>query len=118
MDVMRPMVISSLALHGLGYTFFFVVSQIFVDMVSPKDIRASAQSLLTLATLGIGNWLGTQFTGYIMEVFKPEANVKAWTQVFLVPCALTVLCAVAFLIFFRDPEKQAQPVEEAVAVKT
>ena len=102
LEVMRPLVVASLALHGLGYTFFFVVSQIFVDMVAPKDIRASAQSLLTLATLGIGNWLGTQFTGFIMNLFNPAENVKAWTQVFLVPCVLTVLCAAAFLLFFKD----------------
>lgn len=105
-EVMRPLVVASLTLHGLGYTFFFVASQIFVDMVASKDIRASAQSLLTLVTLGIGNWLGTQFTGWIMSIFDPAANVKAWTSVFLVPCALTVLCALAFLLFFKDPERQ------------
>jgi len=107
LEIMRPAVIASLTLHGLGYAFFFVASQIFVDMVAPKDIRASAQSLLTLVTLGIGTWLGVQFTGYIMEVFKPEADVHNWTKVFLVPCALTVLCALAFLILFKDPEKES-----------
>ncbi len=114
-EVMRPLVIASLTLHGLGYTFFFVVSQIFVDMVASKDIRASAQSLLTLVTLGVGNWLGTQFTGFIMNVFDPASNVKAWTQVFLVPCALTILCAIAFLTLFKDPEKETQPEREAAA---
>lgn len=106
LEVMRPLVVSSLALHGLGYTFFFVVSQIYVDMVAPKDIRASAQSLLALVTLGIGNWLGTQFTGLIMNIFKPAENVGAWTQVFLVPCALTVLCALAFLLLFREEKSE------------
>jgi len=106
--IMQPLVKISLAMHGLGYTFFFVASQIFVDMVAPKDIRASAQSMLTLVTLGIGNWLGTQFTGYIMNVFKPAENPQAWTSVFLVPCALTIACAIAFLIFFKDPKTQAE----------
>lgn len=104
--VMRPLVVSSLALHGLGYTFFFVVSQIYVDMVAPKDIRASAQSLLALVTLGIGNWLGTQFTAWVMDMFKPDLHPAAWTQVFLVPCALTVLCALAFLLFFREEKAE------------
>ena len=105
LEIMRPAVIASLTLHGLGYAFFFVVSQIYVDKVATKDIRASAQSLLTLITLGVGTWLGTQFTGYILTVFNPAADVTNWTKVFLVPCALTVLCAVAFLVFFKDPEK-------------
>ncbi len=107
LEIMRPIVIASLTLHGLGYTFFFVASQIFVDMVASKDIRASAQSLLTLVTLGFGNWLGTQFTGIIKNYLRPQDNVANWTQFFLVPCALTVLCAIAFLLFFKDPEKQA-----------
>jgi len=108
----KALVIGSLALHGIGYTFFFVVSQIYVDKVAPDDIRASAQSLLTLATLGVGNFLGTQFTGWIMNYFREKDPLTGlamvggavdWTYVFLVPCALTVLCAVAFLTLFRDP---------------
>lgn len=115
LGLMQVLVVASLTLHGLGYTFFFVVSQIFVDMVAPKDIRASAQSLLTLMTLGLGNWLGTLFTGYILAVFKPESDISKWTQVFLVPCALTVLCALAFLLLFKDPEKGTGSVEKAAA---
>lgn len=107
LHIMRPAVIASLTLHGLGYAFFFVASQIFVDMVAPRDIRASAQSLLTLVTLGIGTWLGAQFTGYIMKVFNPSVDVHNWTKVFLVPCALTIACAIAFLVLFKDPEKEA-----------
>lgn len=94
-------VVASLTLHGIGYTFFFVVSQIYVNKVAPKDIRASAQSLLALITLGLGNFLGTQFTGLIMGYFRQPTGVN-WTGVFLVPCALTVLCALAFLLFFRE----------------
>jgi len=104
--IMKPLVIASLTLHGLGYTFFFVASQIYVDMVSPKDIRASAQSLLTLVTLGVGTWLGAQFTGYIMAYFHPADNALNWTPFFLVPCALTVLCAIAFLLFFKDAKAE------------
>jgi len=104
-------VIASLTLHGIGYTFFFVVSQIYVDKVAPPDIRASAQSLLALVTLGIGNFLGTQFTGLIMKHFRDPDSVN-WTGVFLVPCALTVACAIAFLLFFKEPEKKLEASEE------
>lgn len=119
LETMQVLVVSSLTLHGLGYTFFFVASQIYVDTVAPKHIRASAQSLLTLVTLGIGNWLGTQFTAYIMKIFDPASNVLAWTKVFLVPCALTVLCAIAFLLFFKDDKAAGAPSAkpEAAAAK-
>lgn len=119
------LVVASLALHGLGYTFFFVASQIYVDKVAPSDIRGSAQSLLTLVTLGLGNFLGTLFTGAIIAAFKkPDASgelVENWTAIFLVPCVLTVTCALLFLLLFRDPRADVtttvdgDPVEEAAA---
>lgn len=112
LEVARPAVVASLSLHGIGFSFFFVASQIFVDRSAPPDIRASAQSLLTMATMGFGNFLGTLFTARIMERFTTGAGAAAttdWTWVFLVPCALTVLCAVAFFVFFREPAPGRAP---------
>ncbi|MEW6355033.1 MAG: MFS transporter [Planctomycetota bacterium] len=112
-NVPYEVVVGSLTLHGIGYTFFFVVSQIYVNKVAPPDIRASAQALLTLITLGVGSFIGTQFTGVILDVFStPEG--RHWPTIFLIPCALTVACAVAFLIWFREPQSEA-PSENAPA---
>jgi nucleoside transporter len=100
--MMRPiwLVISSLTFHGLGYTFFFFVGQMYVDRVAPPDIRASAQALIAVVTLGFGNFIGTQITGAIMDLFKKEGRFQ-WRPIFLVPCILTIVCAVAFILFFR-----------------
>jgi nucleoside transporter len=103
-EVMRPAVIASLTLHGIGFSFFFVGSQIFIDRVATLDIRASAQSLLSFATLGLGNFLGTLFTASVLQR-ATVGGQTVWTQVFLVPCALTVLCAAAFFLRVREPER-------------
>jgi len=110
-NLMAPhwLVVASLAFHGFGYAFFFVASQIYVNNAAHSDIRASAQSLLTLVTLGAGMWLGTQLTVFILDYFTTGKGVEAvtnWTAVFLVPCVLTAACAVAYLVFFKPPEKQ------------
>jgi predicted MFS family arabinose efflux permease len=97
------LVIASLALHGFCYVFFFVAAFIYVDKVAPPDIRASAQSMIAIVALGLGRFLGSLFAGKIQEIFTTEAGTN-WTGVFLVPCALTFLCAVAFLLFFREEE--------------
>lgn len=106
------LVITSLTFHGIGFAFVFVTSQIYVDRVAPKDIRASAQSLLTLVTLGFGNWIGTWFCGWLKDhytQFVPDAAGKMvpgavnWSMVFIVPGILTLLCAVAYWFTFRDP---------------
>ena len=98
----RPvwLVISSLMFHGLGYTFFFFIGQMYVDKVAPTDIRASAQALIAVVTLGFGNFIGTQITGVIMDMFKKEDKFQ-WRPIFLVPCVLTIVCAVAFILFFK-----------------
>ena len=99
--IMRPLwlVISSLSFHGLGYTFFFFVGQMYVDKVAPPDIRGSAQALIAVVTLGLGNFIGTQITGIVLDFFKKDGKFQ-WRPIFLVPCVLTVVCALAFVLFF------------------
>jgi nucleoside transporter len=106
------LVIASLALHGFCYVFFFVAAFIYVDSVAPPDIRASAQSMIAIVALGFGRFLGSLFAGWIRDVFT-VGDVTNWTGVFLVPCALTILCALAFVLFFRE-EGGAAPSEAAV----
>ena len=101
--IMRPLglVMGSLAFHGIGYTFFFFAGQKYVDTVAPDDIKASAQALIFGVTLGLGNFIGTQFTGVILDHFKTPEGKFRWRPIFLIPCALTIACAIAFLLFFR-----------------
>jgi nucleoside transporter len=104
------LVIASLSLHGFCFVFFFVAAFIYVDRIAPRDIRHSAQSLITLVTYGIGNLLGSLFAGAILSHFTTEKATN-WTAVFLVPCVLTLLCAFAFLFFFK-PKQTSVPSQQ------
>ena len=101
---------ASLTLHGFCYVFFFVVGFIYVDTVAPPDIRASAQSLIGVVVLGIGMYIGSIVAGQIQDMFTAN-HVTNWTNVFLVPCALTVLCAIIFPMLFRSTEAPPADVE-------
>ncbi len=96
------LVIASLALHGFCYVFFFVAAYIYVDKVAPVDIRNSAQSFIAIVILGFGNFVGSIFSGWIKQLFTNEAGVTNWTNIFLVPTILTILCAIFFSFFFKD----------------
>ena len=72
----------------------------YVDKAAPADIKASAQALITVATLGLGNFIGTQITGAVMDLFKKDERFH-WRPIFLVPCVLTIACAAAFILFFN-----------------
>ncbi|MBN1478837.1 MFS transporter [candidate division KSB1 bacterium] len=101
------LVIASLTLHGFCYVFFFTASQIYVDTVAPKDIRASAQSLIILVTIGLGMYLGSFFAGWIQNLFSVKGaagNIVStnWFGVFSVPFVLTILAAIAFVLSFKE----------------
>ncbi len=94
------LVIASLALHGFCFVFFFAAAFIYFDTIAPKDIRHSAQSFITLVTYGLGNYVGSLFAGWIKSIFTVN-GITNWTNVFIVPCVLTILCAIAFMAFFK-----------------
>jgi len=111
------LVAASIGLHGVCFVFFFVVAFIYIDSVAPKDIKASAQGLLTLVIYGFGMWLGSYFAGYIQKRFTGEDGTINWTGVFLVPSVLTILCAIVlFLTFPRGSIKEVSAMPEGAAV--
>jgi MFS family permease len=70
-------------------------------MIAPKDIRASAQSLISVIILGLGNFVGSLFSGWIEKVFTTPAGTN-WQSVFLIPTIITIVCAIAFVFTFRE----------------
>ncbi len=112
------LVVLSLGLHGFGYAFVLVVQQLYVDRVSPKDIRGSAQSLLTFTTLGIGNVLGSYFSGMVQQHYTTNGMTN-WAPVFILPAVTTLLCAFGYLFTFKEPvseERTAAPDLEPATV--
>jgi nucleoside transporter len=72
-DEIRWMIIGGIVLHGICYDFFFVTGQIYTDQVAPKHIRAQAQGLLVLFTLGLGMAIGAKVAGKIETSHTPAA---------------------------------------------
>ncbi len=98
-------VIASQTLHGFGFAFFFVAGFIYGDRIAGKDIKASAQALLVLVTMGAGMLVSSLVAGPISDYFQ-----RNWHQVFLVPAVLTAVCTLLFLAGFREEKSHiAQP---------
>ena len=70
----RWMVFMGIVLHGICYDFFFVTGQIYTDQAAPKAVRAQAQGLLVLFTLGIGMAIGAKVAGYVETACTTQAS--------------------------------------------
>jgi MFS family permease len=67
------MIVTGVVVHGICYDFFFVTGQIYTDKKAPESIRAQAQGLLVLFTLGIGMLVGAQVAGKVEASNSPQA---------------------------------------------
>jgi len=96
----KILVILSMAFHGLGYLFFIIGGQIYVNSVADADIAASAQALLFMVTMGFGFLAGTRFTGGVMDKFSQEGKFQ-WRSIYIVPGAVMAVCAILFILLFK-----------------
>jgi len=76
-DQVRWMILIGIVLHGICYDFFFVTGQIYTDQVAPKNLRAQAQGMLVLFTLGLGMLIGAQVAGRVETEHTPSLRIAA-----------------------------------------
>jgi hypothetical protein len=87
---------AGIPLHGIGVACFSVGGQLFVDGRAPGDRRASAQSLNTVVTSGLGSLLGCLLAGEVVGMFPGRFG-----PVFLVPCAINAGLVLLLIWRFR-----------------
>jgi nucleoside transporter len=75
-----PLILLALLLHGFCYSFVFVGAYIYVDKKAPRDLRASAQSLIAFLMLGVGWFIGAQICGRTMDRYPPLVKNMPATQ--------------------------------------
>ena len=74
-DQIRWMIVLGIVLHGICYDFFFVTGQIYTDKKAPQALRAQAQGLLVMLTLGLGMFIGAIVAGRIEKQHTPPESV-------------------------------------------
>ena len=76
-----PLAILGLLVHGFCYCFVFVGAYIYVDKRAPRDMRASAQSLIAFLMLGVAWFIGAQVAGFTSDQYPPLVkNMPATEQ--------------------------------------
>ncbi|MBL0154140.1 MAG: nucleoside permease [Chitinophagaceae bacterium] len=95
-------------LHGVCYDFFFVTGQIYTDIKAGPQVRSSAQGLITLATYGLGMYIGFYVAGQYVDKFKISDTQHDWKQIWIFPCLFAAGVALMFIAFFKNDKKKNQ----------
>lgn len=109
------MLFAGIVLHGVCFDFFFVTGQIYTDSKAALNIQSQAQGMITMATYGIGMWIGTLLSGYVKDLYTLN-DIVEWRSVWLVPAGIAAIVLVLFILFFKDNKRSAAHAEPVAMV--
>ena len=105
------MLYGGIILHGLCYDFFFVSGMIYTDEKAGEKIKSQAQGLISLATYGLGMYIGSVLSGKVKDMYTTgtgEAAITNWTNVWMVPTGIAVVVLLLFIVAFKDKKRVAK----------
>src|SRR3712207_5919908 len=110
------MLYAGIVLHGICYDFFFVTGYMYTEKKAGVKIKNAAQGLFTFATYGLGMFIGTWFSGFIVDNYKTAAG-HDWKGIWFVPAYIAIGVLIYFLLFFKERKNVTVPVEEGNEVQ-
>jgi nucleoside transporter len=88
-------------LHGVCFDFIFVTGQIYVDQQAGPRIRAAAQGLFALVTMGFGYFIGGIVSGRVVDAYAIDGG-HDWQRIWLVPAVMALMVMIAFALLFKE----------------
>jgi len=95
------LIVISQALHGICFAFFFAAAFMYVDRITDKDIRHSAQTVFGIIILGGGPVIGGWISGYLQEMYTAN-GVFNFSNFWYTIAGLSILTTVFFFTSFRE----------------
>ncbi len=96
------MILGGILLHGMSYDFIFVMGRMYVDKAAGDSLRASAQGLHAVFTLGAGMFVGSWLAGVIAQNYTNAAGAHDWKSIWLVPAIMSAVLIPVFIALFRE----------------
>ena len=101
------MLYAGIVLHGICYDFFFVAGQIYANREAPESLKNSVQAIMALGTYGVGMFIGSLISGWIVSQYTAADGLKAWDAIWLVPASMAAVVLVLFVIFFKEDKRES-----------
>jgi NHS family xanthosine MFS transporter len=108
------MIILSCIVYGMAFDFFNISGSLFVETTTDPSIRSSAQGLFMMMTNGVGAFMGSRVSGYVIDTYytSPSGD-RQWHQIWLSFAIYAAVIAVLFFVSFKhrhDPTVEMNPV--------
>lgn len=103
------MIILSCIVYGMAFDFFNISGSLFIETSTDSSIRASAQGLFMMMTNGVGAFLGSMISGYVIDSFFTGPEEKNWQDIWLAFAGYSLVVAILFAVFFKhkhDPKME------------
>ena len=96
------MIILSCIVYGMAFDFFNISGSLFVETTTDSKIRSSAQGLFMMMTNGVGAFLGSKISGWVIDKYYTlPGGDKNWHSIWLAFAIYALVVAVLFSIFFK-----------------
>lgn len=96
------MIILSCIVYGMAFDFFNISGSLFVETTTDSKIRSSAQGLFMMMTNGVGAFLGSKISGWVIDKFYTlPGGDKNWHGIWFAFAVYALVVAVLFTILFK-----------------
>jgi NHS family xanthosine MFS transporter len=105
------MIILSCIVYGMAFDFFNISGSLFVETTTDSKIRSSAQGLFMMMTNGVGAYLGSKVSGYVIDTYFTQDGTKDWHGIWLSFAIYALIIAILFAVFFKhkhNPDEVAK----------
>ncbi len=96
------LIILSCIVYGMAFDFFNISGSLFIETTTDHTIRSSAQGLFMMMTNGVGAWLGSKVSGYVINSYYINTDGSTnWHGTWLAFAGYALVVAILFAIMFR-----------------
>lgn len=102
------MILLSCIVYGMAFDFFNISGSLFVETTTDPSIRSSAQGLFMMMTNGVGAFIGSKVSGYLIDkYFTTTGGDKIWYNIWLTFSIYALVIAVLFMLLFKHKHDPA-----------
>ena len=101
------MIILSCIVYGMAFDFFNISGSLFVETTTDSTIRSSAQGLFMMMTNGVGAYLGSKISGFMIDEYFIKDGLKNWQGIWTAFAVYALIIAILFSVMFKhkhDPK--------------